>query len=363
MGLMSSQSIAQKTCVIEEFSSSTCVPCAGMNAWLDPLFKTNNANVENSGLAVVKYQMYFPSPGNDASYNQMGRDRANYYIAGMPSWGIPLHFTNGKYEDTFTTGPNMGGTDQTLVQPEITACKGGTAQVKLSGSYRIKSLSATDDSIFISVTVNPTATLTGTYYLIVDATERYYKNNGATTTQKDYYHVMRKMYPGSAGTPVTNLTANTPQTFTFADKITVSAAPTQMSNTWWDNPYDGNVVAFLEDHTPTLRAQTRVLNGVAIPAQWVTGVNTVSNFQNIKVMPNPATDQAVVCFNVSSPTNVSVNVTDIMGRTVYTVAPTTVGVNAQTIIIPTSEFANGVYNVTLRSDDGSQLSQRLVVSK
>lgn len=370
--VFASESNAQRTCVIEEFSSATCGPCASMNAWLDPLFTSNNANIEGSGLAVVKYQMNFPGPNSviqhlDASYNAMGQARANYYIAGMGSWGIPLHFTNGKYEDTVMSGPSMGAANQTTVTNELSSCKTGTPKVNLSATYRIKSLDATNDSIFITVTVTPTQTLTGTYYLIVNATERYYQNTdpnlGHYTSQTDFYHVMRKMYPGASGTPVTNLTANTPQTFTFADKISIAAKPTISSNTWWANPYDGNVVAFLEDHTPALRAQPRIMNGIAVPAKWTTDINNVNNFQNIKIIPNPANDVAFVCFNVNKPTNVSIIITDMMGRVAYRTNPQQVDINAQRINIPTSDLAAGTYNVTLRSDDGSQLTQRLSIVK
>src|SRR5690606_34651158 len=104
-----------KNCLIEEFTSSTCPPCAGMNAWLDPLLNGRNANKPNSGLVVVKYQMNFPSPGSDASYNAHGQSRASHYIAGMSSWGIPLHFTNGKWKDTL----NGGGTNMNVVTNEL----------------------------------------------------------------------------------------------------------------------------------------------------------------------------------------------------------------------------------------------------
>ncbi|MBS1778226.1 MAG: T9SS type A sorting domain-containing protein [Bacteroidetes bacterium] len=366
--IFANESNAQRICVIEEFSSSTCPPCAGMNAWLDPLFSSNNANVIGSGLAVVKYQMNFPTPGTDASYNAMAQARANYYIAGMGSWGIPLHFTNGKYEDTVMSGPSMGASTQATVTSELASCKTGTPKVNVSATYRVKSLDATNDSIFITVTVTPTQTLTGTYYLIVNATQSYYQNTqastGHTTSQTDFYHVMRKMYPSASGTAITNLTANTPQTFTFADKISVASTyPTQNSNAWWSNPYNGNVVAFVEDHTPTLRAQTRIMNGYAAPAKWTTDVNSVNSIQNIKVVPNPASSQAFVFFNVNHATKVMLNVTDMMGKIVYHTDPQTVDMNAQRIEIPTANLANGLYNVTIRSEDGGEMTQRLSVAK
>lgn len=351
-----------KNCLIEEFSSSTCGPCATMNAWLDPMLKTANANKAGSGLVVVKYQMDFPNPGTDASFNAHGDTRASTYIAGMTQWGIPLHFTNGKWEDTTATG----GVNTTTVQNELTACKGGTADVDITGSYTIKAKNATTDSIFISITVTPKKTLTtGNYKLFVAATEEHYINNlaatGHTTSQTDFYYVMRKMFPDGNGTSLASLTVNTPQTFTWKFEA-VQGSVTQNSFKWWGNPYDGAVVAFVSDMSKPVRAQANVLQAVAIPAAWATNVQDVANIQNIKVIPNPATDVAGIFFNLATPGSVAVNVMDLSGRVVYRQPAKQFGTGAERILIPTDNFANGVYIINLQTEKGS-MTQRLTVEK
>lgn len=354
-----------KNCLIEEFTSSTCPPCAGMNAWLDPLLNSKNANEPNSQLVVIKYQMNFPTkPSLDASYSsQQSQLRASYYISGLSSWGIPLHFTNGKWHDTAVGG----GTNQTMVESELNSCKTGTAKMNITGSYTVKSISATEDSIFISITVTPTQTLTGSYNLMVGATERFYQNtNTATghyTTQTDFYHVMRKMYPNASnGTTITNLTANVPQTFTFADKITIGNV-TLNSNNWWSNPYDGSVVAFVEDRSLTpLRGTNRVMQAQAIHAQWATNVENVGNFKNIKVFPNPASNQVVVFFNLGQATAVSAEIYDMAGRLVTSVPAQQFGTSAEKMLISLDNVASGNYVLKLTSAQGS-ITQPLTVSK
>ncbi len=351
----------QKNCLIEEFTSSTCPPCAAMNSWLDPLLNSHNANKPNSGLVVVKYQMNFPNPGTDASYNAHGQARASHYIAGMSRWGIPLHFTNGKYKDTL----NGGGTNQSVVTNELANCMGGTSDLEITGSYYVKSAGPNKDSIFITVTVTPSADLSGNFRLLIAATEEHYINDkvstGHTTPQTDYYHVMRKMYPSGTGTVISQFEKDVPQTFTFADEVEVGNV-TKNSHKWWSNPFTGNLVAFVSDWSKPVREQANVLQAVAIPAQWALNVEEVANFRNIRVYPNPAVNQTGVFFNLASPADISVQMMDMMGRIVYEEPARAFGTSAERIVLPTDHLPNGTYMIRLNSDKG-EMVQRLVVSR
>ncbi len=342
--LVSASAMAQKTCIIEEFTSSTCPPCASMNSWLDPLFSTNNANKSGSNLAVIKYQMNWPGTTNlDPSYNSHGASRRTYYGVS----GIPDHYTNG--------AAGTGSTSAT-VQTEIDGCKSGTPDVTIASSYTVKSVSATEDSVFITVTVTPKKALSGNYSVHIALTESFYNYPGASTSQKNYYHVMRKMYPSGTGTSVSTWVNNTPQTFTFKDKITIGS-PVHPSFNWWGNPYNGHIIAFVQDN-----GTKTILNSSAAAAKWSTSVEDLkNNVANVKIVPNPATSQAGIFFTLNENSNIAVSVTDVMGRVVYTEnAPYTAGSNR--IILNTSSFAAGTYNVTLRSETG-MVSQRLTVAK
>lgn len=350
-----------KNCLIEEFSSSTCGPCASMNAWFDPLLIGANANKEKSGLVVLKYQMYFPSPGTDASYNAHGKTRAQTYIAGMSSWGIPLHFTNGKWHDTAVGG----GTSSAIVTNELNNCKGGTAQLDITGTYTVRSISSTSDSVWITVTVTPKANLTGNYKLFIAASEDHYQNTSAatghTTSQVDFYYVMRKMFPDGNGISISTFKADTPQTFTFKDAVKIGSN-TQLDYNWWGNPYNGALVAFVSDMSKPVRAQANVLQAQAIRARWATNVPEVANFKNINVGPNPASDFAGVFFNLAEPADITMTVMDVTGRVVYSQPAQHFGTDAEKIIIPTSNLANGTYMIYLSSVKGT-MTQRLVVEK
>lgn len=345
--LVSASAMAQKNCFMEEFTSSTCPPCAAMNSWLDPLLATNNANKSGSNLTVIKYQMNWPGTTNlDPSYNAHGASRRTYYSVSS----VPDHYMNGAAGTTTASGPNSA------MQAEIDACKTGAADVTIASSYTVKSVSATEDSVFITVTVTPKKALSGNYSVHIALTEAFYNYPGASTSQKNYYHVMRKMYPSGTGTSVSTWVNNTPQTFTFKDKITIGN-PVHPSFNWWGNPYNGHIVAFVQDN-----GTKTILNSNTAAAKWATSVEDLkNNVANVKIVPNPATSQAGVFFTLNENSNIAVSVTDVMGRVVYTEnAPYTAGANR--IVLNTSSLAAGTYNVTLRSETG-MVSQRLVVAK
>lgn len=321
--------------LIEEFTSSTCVPCAAFNVNFDPLIIANNANDPTSHFNIIKYQMNWPAPGNDVSYNNDGLLRRIYYGVNA----IPDHYTNGQ----------PGGNGD---QAEITASKTAPAFATISGTYTIKG-----DSLIASVTVTPTFTLNNANFkLYLGATEMHYTNNGATTTQLQYYHVMRKMLPDGNGIVINNFANGVPQTFVQKYKYTVGTV-TQMSNTFWGSPFAGNLVAFLQDPS-----SNNIVQSVSIPAQWPTAINDVNGgLGNVIVYPNPAREGANVTFTTDKAVSVNVNVVDATGKVVYTMNEK-MNTGAQHVFVPTANFAAGIYNVTIATE-GGQLTQRLTVIK
>jgi archaellum component FlaF (FlaF/FlaG flagellin family) len=326
---------APRKALIEEYTSSTCAPCASFNQVFDPLILTNNANVPSSNFNVIKYQMNWPTPNNDASYNPDGNSRKSYYGVNA----IPDHYTNGK----------LGGAGN---QAEINAAKAEPAYLSLSGSYTIKG-----DSLIAVVTVTPNFTLTGgNYSLFMAATEYSYHNPNNTTGQEYYYHVMRKMLPDGTGLPMTTFTAGTPVTFERKFKYEIGNV-TQGSYKFWWHPYAGNLVAFVQDNN-----SKEVLNSVSIPAQWPTAIKDVpGGIGNIRVYPNPAREGANLDFSLDKATSVNISVIDALGRVLY-VTSEKMSQGTQHVYLPTAKFAAGTYQVNIQSEEGS-ITERLTVIK
>ena len=327
-----SQGVARSG-LIEEFSSSTCPPCATFNATFDPLIVSNNSNAASSKFNVVKYQMNWPSPGTDPSYNAHGLARRTYYSVS----GIPDHFTNGL----------AGGAGD---QAEIDASKANPAVAAITGTYFLKGA----DSIICTVTVTPYITTTTPFKLHVAAVERQYNFTG-TTTQTNYVRIMRMMFPDGNGTTLANLTAGQSQSFTFRAKYTVGNV-TQNSLNFWGNPIGSDLVAFVQDNT-----NKDVIQSFATPAS-TTSVNSIENITSLSVFPNPAVDYAEVGFRNTVAMNVGVRVFDMMGKMVFEKAATTYESGLNAIQIPVNQFSNGLYNVQIITNNGT-LTEKITVAK
>lgn len=327
--------------LIEEYTSSTCSPCAAFNSWWDPMITnvTNKANDPASHFNVVKYQMNWPSPGNDVSYNPDGNGRRGFY--GVNS--IPDHYVNG------TPGLPVGS-PQNLYQPEINDCRTNPSFMTISGTYTVKG-----DSVIAIVTVMPNFTLSGAgYKLYLAATENHYQNPGNTTGQLDYYHVMRKMLPDYNGIPISSFTAGVPQTFSEKYKFTVGNVA-QGNYNFWSTPFDGHLVAFVQNP-----GTKEILQSVSIAAQWPTGIeDAASNVSGVQLFPNPVKEGAHLVFTLQKASNVNITVVDALGKVVYKLNEK-MGNGEQHLLIDAKNFAAGVYNVMLEVENKA-VSQKLTV--
>ncbi|MBS1589971.1 MAG: choice-of-anchor J domain-containing protein [Bacteroidetes bacterium] len=321
--------------MFEEFSSSTCAPCASFNATFDPLILAQGANDGISHFNIVKYQMNWPSPGNDQSYNPDGDTRRGFYNV----QGIPDHYVNG----------NAGGAGDAA---EIASSKVENAFITLSGTYIIKR-----DTLIATVNVTPNFSLTGnTYKLYMAAAESYYQNPNNTTGQLNYYHVMRKMLPDGNGIVLSNFTAG--QTQTFVQKFTYAKGNVAQTNyNFWTSPFGGNLVSFVQDPN-----SHEILQSVAIRAQWPTDVPAVAEpFSNVQLFPNPAKENATIAFTAQAAGTVNITLVDAMGKVVLQKSETiSAGINQ--INVATSSLASGIYNVLLRANEYTQI-ERLTVIK
>lgn len=325
-GFVTATKSVSRSGLLEEFTSSTCAPCASFNSTFDPFILSIPANVPASRFNVIKYQMNWPSPGNDVCYNNEGNTRKSYY--GVT--GIPDHYTNGDF------GANGDAA-------EVAASKADPAFMDITGTYVIKK-----DSLIADVTVTPHFTLSGANYrLHMAALEYNYTNPGATTSQKQYYHVMRNMAGAGAGITISSVTSGVAQKFRWAVKYT-TGTPAQFTNTFWASPITGNLVAFVQNNTTK-----EVFQSVSIPATWPTGIENLNSvISQSSVYPNPASDHTTIAFKLESSTSVGIQVVDAMGRIVYAVADQQMNAGTQAFEINTTSFASGLYTIKVKADNG-----------
>jgi hypothetical protein len=158
----------------EEFTSSTCGPCASFNTSFNPWTASHADQI-----TLVKYQMNWPSPG-DPYYTAEGGVRRNYYGVSY----VPWPQCNGAYVD-YNISAVQAAFDNAILQP-------GLAEIAASHTL---------DGTVITVNVNilpfaDFADFRAHIIVIENETTGNTGSNGETV----FHHVMMKMMPDADGT-------------------------------------------------------------------------------------------------------------------------------------------------------------------
>ncbi len=208
----------QRRVLLEEFTNASCPPCAAQN----PAFHAVvDANIQY--VTPIKYQTNWP--GFDPMNVQTQTDvapRVTYYgVSGVPNLqqnGILDIFPLTSYT------PAMIQTAYNTLTP-----------VTIALSH---TLNATFDSVFINVAVTSDAALSGNLRLRVAVVEDEinFASAPGSNGETDFYEIMRKMLPNSAGTATGNFTAGETKSYSFAWKLAHFYDLNEMS-----------VAAFLQD--------------------------------------------------------------------------------------------------------------------
>ncbi|MCK9219278.1 MAG: T9SS type A sorting domain-containing protein [Bacteroidales bacterium] len=171
--------------LFEEFTSSTCSPCASFNTDFVPWCNTNEDSI-----TLIKYQMNWPSPG-DPYYTEEGGVRRDFYGVGF----VP---------DLYVNGGNCA-TDMTAVVQSFNQAKQQIGMMEIAGSHSLNGTVMT-----INATVLPFSDFTNVRVYIV-VMEKITHNNHKTNGETSFEHVMMKMVPDAEGT-TTNLADRVPFT-------------------------------------------------------------------------------------------------------------------------------------------------------
>lgn len=169
-----------KRVLIEEFTASTCPPCATLNQYLNPWLKTVEDNV-----VVSKYQMNFPGSG-DPYYNSDCASRSSFY-GGINSVPTPLVAGEKK---TISSGTYQDWLNLIIA--------GYTADLAVPASVDLKStFSVTEKTITVNTYITPF--ISGSYNVYISVNEKKTTKNAASNGEKEFHHVVMKMLPGGAG--------------------------------------------------------------------------------------------------------------------------------------------------------------------
>lgn len=325
----------QRTALMEEFTSSTCGPCYSLNVsqGFDQLLSNLNTNQPGSHLAAIKYQMNWPAPGNDPSYNGDGNTRRGYYGVN----GVPDVYLDGK---DMSNPTSQAAFNAAVAKP----------------SFASMDVSYVQNVTTVDVTVNVTPHFSGSgYKTYIAITEDYYHYPGAYTPQKDYHFAMRKMLPNGSGINMASLVADEEQSFTRSYTL-VEGGPAQGNYNLWGTVNGITVVAFVQN------VSTKEIIQAAFATQPVNvGIHGPEAESPLQIWPNPTNGLVQMRYNNATGTNADVEVFNTLGERVLGTKRTFAG-NGQVETIDLSGMEPGMYLVRLIAE-GKVTTQRINLVK
>ncbi len=293
----------------ESFTSSTCGPCAPFNTNVFNPFMDSHPD----DIAVLKYQMSWPAPG-DPYYTDEGGVRRGYYGVSF----VPDLYTGGNQTATNSSAVNSAYDYETS---------------KPAFFEMTSSLSVSGDNVYVDVNIMPFISVdmkVNIAVVEVETTENT-GNNGETS----FEHVMMKMLPDADGTAVSFEAGTNTEINEMFD----------MSSTNVEDMDDLMVVVFVQDDATKQIMQATFALGQPL------GLDD-ENLQNVGMYPNPSNGQ----LNISTDRELQVTIHDILGKKVFSKD----GINTE--ILDVSHLNNGMYLVNI-SDGTSMTSKKLIINK
>lgn len=161
--------------LFEEFTSSTCGPCASFNSSvLNPFIAQNGDK-----LTIIKYQMNWPGSG-DPYYTAEGGVRRTYYGVNA----VPDLYVDGKKTNTSSAAVNAA----------FSATYGTYTYVDIVSTHEIQG-----NNVIIDANIVPYANYPNVKVHIA-IIEEITTQNVATNGETEFHHVMMKMVPDANGT-------------------------------------------------------------------------------------------------------------------------------------------------------------------
>ena len=182
----------ERKVLVEEFTSSTCGPCAQLNLLLNPWLETNAEKV-----TVIKYQMSWPGTGDPYYTAEGGTRRSKYAVNAVPDPYLDGAAPNDNYQ-TYQQWMNN-------IAEAINTAYSQPAYIELTASF-----------YQVCHTINATVNITpinnypegNNLRLFVAIVEKETYKNKKSNGETVFHHVMKKFMTPATGTVLGALTAN-----------------------------------------------------------------------------------------------------------------------------------------------------------
>lgn len=256
---------SQRLTLLEEFTQASCGPCAAQNPALNTLLSNNLAKTVS-----IKYQTNWPGvdPMNVQTQSEVGPRVTYYGVTGVPDI---------EFDGNVISGGSPGALTQTGINNEYAVAS--PFDIVMTHSF-----SADYDSVFITMNITCTQAVSGTLKARIAMVEReiHFATAPGTNGEKDFYNVMRKMYPNASGTTLaTSWTVGQTQTLNFSGPI-----PSYIYNM-----NEIQIVGFIQDDANKNVKQAGLSSPLTLPAS--------TEDAGVSAVTSPAT---VLCTTSITPT-------------------------------------------------------------
>jgi Secretion system C-terminal sorting domain/Outer membrane protein Omp28 len=330
---LETNSQAVRKVLFEEWTSSTCGPCAANNPIL-------NAFIEGhvDTITAVKYHVGWPTPGNDPMYLHNpteSYDRRYYYGVNAVPWLNVDGIINDVWP--FSTANFQNAMSQRL-------------GVSTPLSVNVTDLRIPGDSNRATVVVNILSNLpTGNYYLRVMTVEKkvIYTTPPGTNGETIFPEVFRKSHPNSQGTALPTTAGTYTYVFTY-----------KMNPVWVDSMI--YTIAFVQNdaNKECLNSFKAIDNITGTPVYTESVPESFSLSQNF---PNPFNPSTNIKFTMPKDGNVTLKVYDMIGSEVKTLVEGNHKAGIYNIYFDGSELASGVYFYRLTAGDFTETRKMILI--
>ncbi len=366
---------AYKRPVFEEFTGAWCGYCP------DGHLKLEEAKTSMPDLIPVSIHDY---NGGSAADDRMtcaeGLTRSAAYAIGFPSGMLDAVYYLDEADVAFDRIVSAYTDNIWLDKVNIRLPMATPANVSLINT----TYDSTTRQIGVTVSADFLSNVTGDYRLNVYVLEDSVKGSGSGWDQVNYFsnnsnggsswtgspyvnlddpivgwahnHVLRKALGGAWGTdniiPDT-VASGSNYTKTYSYTMPQAYKPNRIS-----------LVGIVEEYNADYKYRN-ILNGAEIDLieKVTTGIAPVKeSFENVSVYPNPASNLLRIAFDVKETTNVDAFVTNVLGEKIADIYSDTVSGGNHTLSWNTTDVANGIYFVTLKTAT-SQITKRFIVGK
>jgi len=332
----------------EEFTSETCPPSRPVDSNLWVLLNSGS-NPDN-----VQYITFVtPYPGPGALFNSDKPDynaRTSYYSVPFVSYGR----LDGELHDTSTT---QRGIPYHMTQPKLDS---EIAKPSAFNIFPTCEFSSTGELLNIKAHITcvedfaPESASMKLYIALVRTMD--YSTAPGTNGMKHFENMVRKMYPGPAGTSISNSwttgqTADVNVTDSFRTETADSLLHPHTSS-------PGYIVMWIQnDHDKVVAQAAKVIP--TYPAPPTENERIAMSNPSISIYPNPATSNINLSFAITHPEDICVSIKDMTGKTVYQLNEKKQR-GAYDRSIPVRDLPNGIYTVTLQTSAGLQKAQFVI---